>query len=137
MGIIRPWSVLEGTPVDFMPGTASPFDHVPSALFGQDHLTHCDPALFSGGSPLVIVASPFVLIRKLSRLCRQKLSRLTSLERGSSKKQEVKCYHLTFGLDLPRLSLPIRQTVDQDECVFPSQITKPANMSLEGSFSLY
>lgn len=35
--------ILEGSPVDFMPGTARPFDHLPPALFESDHLMHCDP----------------------------------------------------------------------------------------------
>ena len=63
---------------------------------------------------------------------------INTLECYSSKEQEVDCYDLTFGLDLPGPSLTDRQdVVDQDECVFPSQSIKPTDMPLEGSFSIY
>lgn len=56
-GITRPQMILEGSPVDFMSGTISPLDHLPSALFGQDCLTHCDPLPCSHEQPLCDLGS--------------------------------------------------------------------------------
>lgn len=72
MRIAQPWIILEGSPVDFTLGAVSPFDHLPSALFGQDHRMHCaplPPALLARGSPFVILALSFILFLKLSWLC--------------------------------------------------------------------
>lgn len=125
----------EGSAVDFAPA-----QRVLVATFLQHSLgktTSCTvtPCLALRRQPFCDLGSTNHFVPEIVLALQTRAKPINIVECFCSKEQEVKCYNLTFGPDLLKLSLTDRQNVDQDECVFPSRIIQPTNMSLEAPFN--
>lgn len=125
----------EGSAVDFMP--AQPVLLVTFLQHSLDKTTSCTVTLCPvlRRQPFCDLGSTTHFVPEIVLALQTRAKPINILECSCSKEQEVKCYNLTFGPDLLRLSLTDRQNVDQDECVFPSRIIQPTNMSLEAPFN--